>query len=69
MTTGKAIARNIKKYQTMKSPTAVLAQYTVARSSLAELACEAVAQGCKLLENAERASPKGLRITNEIMDI
>ena len=38
VTTSKTIARNIKQNQKMKSPTAVLAQYTVARSSLAELA-------------------------------
>ena len=68
MPTCKTRARNIKKNQTMKSPTAVLAQCTVARRSLAELSWEAVAQGSKLLENAERASPKGLRVTNEIMD-
>ena len=58
MTTCKATARNIKKYQTMKSPTAVLAQYTVARSSLAEHSGEAGACARTHLENAERASAK-----------
>ena len=69
MTTRKTLALNMKQYHTMNSPTAGRAQYTVARHSLAELSRGAVTQERKRLENAERASAKGLRRTKEIMNI